>query len=299
MRSIFTFILGFFFSQFLESNYPDKYLEIKTHTTRISVSLLTKIAFNILYVVSSFQIKYIKYFKPTLVHICTSVRTFLELQQIINGRTNYLPKLYFIKNGNKFHDMILSSKNSENFIKVDDINYDLIILDDYDNNKNRHNYICYTNAPTNFSYDESNISFMSIEFNHNKYINQFVLKDDARNYYIVGNIIDKKFVKYYIETYLSNEINEIDFENFKYTLSILDNEVNQIKIDETQSILIEKDSYKIIGNFESKEEEKEETKETENTHINSEIFDTNTSTSSSKNNSEEEQDKLYDFVNVE
>jgi hypothetical protein len=163
-------------------------------------------------------------------------------------------------------------------------------INDYDNIKNRHNYICYTNTPTDFTYKESNITFMNIEFKHNNYVNQIVLKDESRNYYIDGNIIDKNFVKYYIETYLSNEINEVDFENFKYTLTILDNDVNQIKIDETQAILIEKDSYKIIVKPKCEEE---------NIHVSDEVINNNNDKTNVLESSEDEKDKLYDFVNLE
>ena len=60
-------------------------------------------------------------------------------------------------------------------------------------------------------------------------------------YYVVGNeILDKKFIQWIMYT-------EYDIVNTeKYTINLIDNNVNMKQIDETNSIfIINKDTYKI------------------------------------------------------
>ena len=77
------------------------------------------------------------------------------------------------------------------------------------------------------------------------------LKSDTYNYYIVNNIIDKKFLKYYLKNYASasmtseeiNEINEIN----TFHVKIIDNDVNIETFDiKNENCLIVKENEYII-----------------------------------------------------
>lgn len=75
-----------------------------------------------------------------------------------------------------------------------------------------------------------------------------LLKSDTYNYYIVNNIIDKNFLKYYLKNYasdsvISEEINEIN----TFHVKVIDNDVNIETFDiKGENCLIVKESEYII-----------------------------------------------------
>ena len=87
-----------------------------------------------------------------------------------------------------------------------------------------------------------NVRFLSIKMVCNDKLYNIVLNAYNYNYYIINNIIDEQFIKYYL-TYVLKET--IPFENFKYCLEILDNDINTHSLNETHKIIIKKDTYEI------------------------------------------------------
>jgi hypothetical protein len=75
------------------------------------------------------------------------------------------------------------------------------------------------------------------------------LKTDEFNYYLVGNIIDKYFVQYYINTVLNLNFSYKELEIKTYQLELVDHNVNIINLNFEQSIIIEKDGYRIVNNL--------------------------------------------------
>ena len=68
-------------------------------------------------------------------------------------------------------------------------------------------------------------------------------KKDA-NYYVVGNKLDCEFFKYYLHNVLNVQIdNTVPFE---YKLELMDQNIKMVYVNETQSIVIEKDGYTIV-----------------------------------------------------
>jgi hypothetical protein len=83
-------------------------------------------------------------------------------------------------------------------------------------------------------------------------------KKDA-NYYVVGNKLDCEFFKYYLHNVLNVQIdNTVPFE---YKLELMDQNIKMVYVNETQSIVIEKDGYKILSVSEEKEKEKDKSSE--------------------------------------
>jgi hypothetical protein len=82
----------------------------------------------------------------------------------------------------------------------------------------------------------------------NKY--KIDLKTDTYNFYLVGNEFKEKFFIYYLQQHL--KINQlIDYTHDKLTLKILDHNVNALTIeftDKLESIVLEKNGYKILNN---------------------------------------------------
>jgi hypothetical protein len=55
------------------------------------------------------------------------------------------------------------------------------------------------------------------------------LKTNEYNFFIVNNIIDEKFIKYFLKSYYRKEIEDIDLLNKDIHISILDDNVNKFE----------------------------------------------------------------------
>ena len=104
----------------------------------------------------------------------------------------------------------------------------------------------------NSCFDVSKIRFIALYLNYDDVRYHIILKTDEFNYYLVGNIINKQFIQYYI-----NNILKLPFyynkEMLTYQLELMDQEVNMICLNADQSIIIEKDNYRIEDDDKFKE----------------------------------------------
>ena len=73
------------------------------------------------------------------------------------------------------------------------------------------------------------------------------LKTNDFNYYVVGNIIDKSFVQYYINTVLNLSFSYLETKMATYQLELMDNDVIMTSLTGEQSIIIEKQGYRICN----------------------------------------------------
>jgi hypothetical protein len=111
-----------------------------------------------------------------------------------------------------------------------------------------------------FIFELSEITFVALYLNYNNERYNINLKINDFNFYIVGNIINKTFLQYYMKNILHNDICiNTDTEELKssYKLELMDHEVNLLSLTDSQYIIIKKNGY-IIGdtNCNSGEEEK-------------------------------------------
>ena len=117
--------------------------------------------------------------------------------------------------------------------------YDLAIYTKANNHK-----ICYNKISdkTDYKYELSDIQFLSIIVTYNDTHYAVKLKDYNYNYYIVNNVINKTFLKYYLKSVL----NIVDIDNeFTYKLDIVDHNVCEHHLETNDSIIIQKNGYKI------------------------------------------------------
>ena len=221
-----TFLTGILFADLLERRFPEQFRAI-----------LTDITFNVLYLYSKFQI----YFSG----INRKLNNFIEANPTLSKLKNELdsiikPKVVistqFIKNGEYL--------NLEDASKCDFALFSWL----GDDKKCVNKKIIYDmNEPMNIV-ESSNIKFMLIEiqFGENKY--KIDLKTDDYNFYLVGNKFTEQFFRYYLKQHLT--INETKGINDKFTLKIIDHNVNTLEIkftDKNESMLLEKNGYKIIN----------------------------------------------------
>jgi hypothetical protein len=91
----------------------------------------------------------------------------------------------------------------------------------------------------------STIAFVHLEINYNSKTYTIELKNDNHNYYIVGNALDKDFFKHYLSDILKVSIDK-GYEEFNYIITLMDHNVNMLSLNQNQTILIEKNGYKVL-----------------------------------------------------
>ena len=117
-----------------------------------------------------------------------------------------------------------------------------VIIPELDEN-NKQNILTF--IPDDFKYEISNISFIALYLKQDDKSYIINLCENNNNYYVVGNIINSEFLKYYLKNIL-NIIIDND-KSFVYTLELMDHNVNMVYLNETQSIVIQKDGYNITN----------------------------------------------------
>jgi len=99
--------------------------------------------------------------------------------------------------------------------------------------------------PETLNYELSRIEFISVSLNVDDNLYKIYLKTDNYNFYIVDNILDKKFFVYYLMTYY-NLASDVIMSQKMY-LKIIDNNVNEIEIDINKEFMqILKDNFLIV-----------------------------------------------------
>ena len=204
--------------------------------------LLTKVGYNIIYFYSICQIKCNQLYNNFLPYL-EMFKNENKLIDDINTQTLELFDLSTNKNKNItdneqqiFNQMVLSIRSPNN----------ILIMSELLNQKYIHKKII--NKKTwNFDFDVSKITFIALYLNYNDARYNINLKTEAFNYYLVGNIIDKQFVQYYINNILKLPFNYEKEDMLSYQLELMDHEVNMISLNACQSIIIEKDSYQILN----------------------------------------------------
>lgn len=218
-----------------QNNYINSLKNILT--TKIT-SLMITLGYNCLYIYSLGNIQFNKINRQFILLL-----SYLKENKILTETIIINTFILIDANGNKINE-IMSNKNNIEFIKLEcnKHNYSGLVLMDKNNETKCVNNVFYTSFPTTFDYKLSNISFMSIELEHENKIHSINLKNNKYNYYIVNNCLNKMFFKYYIKNVLKTQINT---NTFDYKLSIIDNNVNIITLLPNQYILILEDDYQI------------------------------------------------------
>jgi len=228
-------VFAFLVNDYLKNNYQDKYNYV-----------ITNGGFSLIHMYSKIQILCNKLAasNPTIVHL---------VNQLFNNSHSsmYEPNVEFIRDG---HVNFLVTK--EDIIKegntyCNEVDYDFIIYSNYDEvNKIVHKTI-FTKMPceTDFHYATSDIRFVLSEVEINDKTIKIDFKTDNYNYYIVNNVINHKFLEYFLKKYHPREI--MDFHEFEkpfqdMKLKILDHNVEKQEFDLKHVLKINKNDYSKI-----------------------------------------------------
>jgi hypothetical protein len=223
-----SFLLGVLFVDFVERRFPQQFR-----------SFLTDITFNALYFYSKFQIYFAKVNKQ--------FNDFVDSSQILSKLKN---ELNTFTNTKKAVTLTQFIKNGEYLCLEEASNCDFGLFSWLgDDNKCINKKIIYDiNEPMTMA-ECSDIKFMLVEIQNGENKYKVDLKTDDYNYYLVDNKFTKQFFIYYLKKnlYINQPINHND----KFTLKIIDHDVNTVEInftDKNESIILEKNGYKVVKN---------------------------------------------------
>ena len=275
---VFTVIALIYSINLYKSHYPKEFDIIITQiisfiqqneTIKPYLPLLTTMCYNAIYAYSFCQVTLnntIKFIEPYLqqgiknIHLRILCNTNLETNTtktftIVNANiyTNSDSNLVIIKSPMPKNDMIILDKVPES---LDNITYETsspnflslylkIVTNDNETNDNETNDNETNDNETNDNETNDNEPNYNIE-----------LSSDTMNFYVVGNVFNTNFFKYYLQSVLNVDISKyISNDNlFVYTLELMDHNISMVYLNETQSIVIKKDGYEILGSSLVKEE---------------------------------------------
>lgn len=228
------FGLIYFANYYLKKKYPQEYNKYLLETS-----------LRIIYIGSVIQIK-LKKITTYVYNTFPRIKQFLDNYNKIDVQDN----IEYILDGKVIY--LTSKEKIVNHI-INITKEDFIIYSDYANATNENacinkkiiiipEQIC---SDKDFIYEISDIKFMLCELYIGDKVYKINLKSDIENYnyYLVDNIIDKKFIIYYlIEFYNEDFYTSTD----KFILKLIDHNVNICELDITDTsnyIQIKKDSY--------------------------------------------------------
>jgi hypothetical protein len=109
-------------------------------------------------------------------------------------------------------------------------------------------------------YELSDIQFISVKVEIDSVEYNIRLKTPEYTFYIVGNELNADWVRYYFCKYLNIPLSS----DFKYVMTIIDDNVQFVIINENQSLVINKDSYDLFDYVEEDEEQKDDQENDQN-----------------------------------
>lgn len=227
-----TGVLCVLLNDYIKRNYPDKYNEI-----------LISASYELIRFYSKGQIIFNKF----VLQINTIIESNPQIKKILNDiykKDIQLNEIYQIKDDTIY---IKCYKDDTETYFEPDINSIYLFSDNEKANENKCiNRVILRSQPFSTKYEVSNIKFLLVEVKINDETYKINLKADTFNYYIVDNILDLKFFKYFLYNYqICNLTSEDRVKMNKIYIKIIDHNVNmrELEISDDKFIIIKKDDY--------------------------------------------------------
>ena len=211
------------------------------------IPYLVKIGYTFIYVYSYFQIlldKTIRFTSPYIKLLRDKTCDVLIKYNVISGKPE--PNVVINdKTAIEFYNEGKLVKQDElltrfNLLLISDIQncqptdkYDLVTIVDLKN--------ILTFIPDECKYELLDIRFLALYLKHDDKSHIIDLCTNSQNYYVVGNVINSAFLKYYLVNVLNIVLDTS--KPFVYTLELMDHNVQMVYLDKTQSIVFQKDGY--------------------------------------------------------
>ena len=238
--SAFTIISLLFGVHFYKSRYPEDFDTVilnisaniqQNESLKPFLPFLTSLAYYTIYVYSFCQILFFKTINFCIPYINVAVK------KIFNAisKPGIELKTEPLQNVTEQKPIILTPLDTVdgNLVLIKSPTNDVIILDKM------------PESLDNLKYEVSDIRFLALYLKHNLSENHIIdLYNNSANYYVVGNKLDSDFFKYYLHDVLNVKLD--NDKPFEYKLELMDQNVNMIYVNEKESIVIEKDGYKIL-----------------------------------------------------
>ncbi len=95
-------------------------------------------------------------------------------------------------------------------------------------------------------YTLTNYKFISFTINYLGDEYEVHLSSPKHTYYILNNEFDSAFIKYYLVNYCDIKLNLEEDNNFTYSCTILDENMNVVSFTENDKLILFYDTYKVI-----------------------------------------------------
>jgi len=239
-----TGVLLLLLNDYVKRTYPEKY-----------ESLLVEIPLKMIYIYSNCQILYGKLQRKANEFIDNNPQVKKAMNDIYKicgkGLDNIDLEIEYIING----DVLGKYKRTQTLPDVSSPDDALFIFSDLSTSEQRVNKKILQ-PEINFNYKISNIQFILLELklifklagsSENTY--KIVLKTDEYNYYIVNNILDRKFFKYYLKKYYSDKVTSETLVNAeKMNVKLIDQDVNikMFDLTEDNAIILKENEYILL-----------------------------------------------------
>ncbi len=226
-------------NDYVKRTYPEKY-----------ESLLVEIPLKMIYIYSNCQIIYGKLQRKMNEFIENNPQVKKVINDIYKLGGKEALEIEYIINGEVFATYKRNPTLSDVTVHEDA----MFIFSDLSTNEQRVNKKILQ-SDINFNYKISNIQFILLELKlvfktadkENSY--KIVLKTDEYNYYIVNNILDSKFFKYYLRKYYSDTVTSETLANIeKMNVKLIDQDVNIKTFDLTEEngIILKENEYILL-----------------------------------------------------
>ena len=227
-----TFLFAALLNDYVKRTYPKKYEDF-----------LVTASFNAVYAFSVIQIK-IKQVQRYILNANPRLSKLLETY----NKTRIKNTIDFILDGKVIFSTTILTPDIDH-----PKNYDFIIYSDC-KSKNK-KLLTEVSVDENYDYEMSDIQFMLVELKIGNNTYKIDLKSDNYNFYVVGNCFTKNFFVYYL-TEILKPTQQFDNDN-KFNIKIIDHDVNPIEFeftDKNESIMLEKNGYKLLNTSGNNEE---------------------------------------------
>ena len=227
-----TGIIGILLNDYLKRNFPNKYNETMVLTSYELIRLYSK--GQMFYNKIILKINVVINSNPQLKKMVNDIyKKGLQRNEICEIKNDSIHIKYY-------------TDNTEPYFEPDKTSIYLFADNEKAVENNCVNRVILHSQPFLTNYEVSNIQFMLVEVTVNDISYKINLKTDNFNYYIVDNILDLKFFKYYLYNYqicnlTTDEKDKID----KIAVKIIDHNVNmrELEISDDKFIIIKKDDY--------------------------------------------------------
>lgn len=251
----FTFLVSafypfFYFMMFIEyfrTFYPDYFNNIMVQLALASISLFSR--GQLLYIKSKKVLsKKYTYLLESYPQLANFVEKYLsnsnqtDVDFVVDGKIVYSTTKERLLNSGNLYDETYSR------IPTD---FELIIYSKTYKNHESEN-TTYKKVLSSFPVEDKHFNIVKADYRfllteiviNDKYI-KTNFSDNIHNYFVVDNLLNESFIKYYLNQYHVNEFNIECLNNFDYKIRGLDQNVNEVSFDKENQLLINKENYEI------------------------------------------------------